>query len=132
MTMTDPVADLLTRLRNGLQGRRAKIDIPASKLKLEIVRILHDEGFVEGFTTAQDDRQGVISVFLKYGPERQPAITSMSKVSTPGCRVYCKKGEIPQILNGLGINILSTSKGVMTGQKAHQAGLGGEVLCNVY
>lgn len=132
MTMTDPIADLLTRLRNGFESKHVKVDVPASKVKLEIVRILQEEGYIESFKVSEDSRQGTISVFLRYGSEREPAITEVRKVSTPGCRVYYRKDQIPDVLNGLGINILSTSQGLMTGQKARKAGIGGEILCTIY
>jgi small subunit ribosomal protein S8 len=132
MNMTDPVADLLTRIRNGVRARVPKVDVPASKLKVEITRILKDEGYIANFKTSEDNKQGVLRVYLKYGPGMERVITDLQRVSRPGCRIYCGKGEIPRVYGGLGINILSTSRGLMTGRAAAQAGVGGEILCNVW
>jgi small subunit ribosomal protein S8 len=132
MNMTDPVADLLTRIRNGVRARVPKVDVPASKLKVEITRILKDEGYISNFKTTEDNKQGVLRVYLKYGPGMERVITDLQRVSRPGCRIYCGKGEIPRVYGGLGINILSTSRGLMTGRAAAQAGVGGEILCNVW
>ena len=132
MNMTDPIADMLTRIRNGVRARLPKVDVPASRLKGEIARILKDEGYIANFKVLQDPRQGSIRVFLKYGPGREKVITDLQRVSRPGCRIYCGKGEIPRVYGGLGINILSTSHGVMTGREAARTGVGGEILCNVW
>jgi len=132
MSMTDPIADLLTRIRNALQAKHADVEVPASQMKLEIVKILRDEGYIEGFETREDERQGTIHVRLKYLGDGTKSITGLERVSRPGRRVYCGKDEIPQVLDGLGITILSTSKGVMTGQACRRVGVGGEVLCNVW
>jgi len=132
MNMTDPVADLITRIRNGVRARVPKVDVPASKLKVEITRILKDEGYITNFKTTEDNKQGVLRVYLKYGPGMERVITDLQRVSRPGCRIYCGKGEIPRVYGGLGINILSTSRGLMTGRAAAQAGVGGEILCNVW
>ncbi len=132
MSMTDPIADLLTRIRNGVRGRLAKVDVPASKLKVEIARILKDEGYVSNYKLLEDERQGVLRVYLKYGPGMERIITDLQRVSRPGCRIYCGKDAIPRVYGGLGINILSTSRGLMTGRSAAREGLGGEILCNVW
>jgi small subunit ribosomal protein S8 len=132
MNMTDPIADMLTRIRNGVRGRLPKIDVPGSKLKAEIARILKDEGFIANFRLVDDGRQGTLRIFLKYGPGWEKVITDLQRVSRPGCRIYCGKGEIPRVYGGLGINILSTSRGVMTGRQAARTGVGGEILCNVW
>jgi small subunit ribosomal protein S8 len=132
MNMTDPVADLLSRIRNGVRARLPKVDVPASKLKLEIARILKDEGYIANFKTTEDGKQGVLRVYLKYGPGMERVITDLQRVSRPGCRIYCGKSEIPRVYGGLGINILSTSRGLMTGKDAARAGVGGEILCNVW
>ena len=134
MNMTDPIADMLTRIRNGVRARLPKIDVPASKLKVEIARILKDEGYIANFRVVEngDGGQGAISIFLKYGPGWERVITELQRVSRPGCRIYCGKGEIPRVYGGLGINILSTSRGVMTGRQAAKTGVGGEILCNVW
>jgi small subunit ribosomal protein S8 len=132
MNMTDPIADMLTRIRNGVRARLPKVDVPASRLKGEIARILKNEGYIASYKVVEDRRQGSIRVFLKYGPGRERVITDLQRVSRPGCRIYCGKGEIPRVYGGLGINILSTSHGVMTGREAARTGVGGEILCNVW
>ena len=131
MSMTDPVADLLTRIRNGMGQRHETIDIPLSKLKLEIVRILKEEGYVADYKQAGGDKQRVISVTLRYGAGKIPVLSTLTRVSRPGCRVYVRKSEIPTILGGMGICILSTSQGIFTGKHAREKGLGGEVLCSL-
>ena len=131
MTMTDPVSDLLTRIRNASDARHDNVDIPASKLKLEIARILKEEGYVSNYHLVQDNKQGVIRIQLRYSAGKSPVISSLDRVSRPGCRVYAEKTEIPSVLGGLGICILSTSQGVLTGKQAQEKGLGGEVLCTV-
>jgi small subunit ribosomal protein S8 len=131
MTMTDPIADLLTRIRNAISARHTSVDVPASKLKLEIVRILKEEGYVENYVLSQGATQGTIRVFPRYASGKQPVISSLERVSRPGCRVYARKSEIPKVLGGLGLCILSTSQGILTGRQAEEKGLGGEVLCSV-
>ena len=132
MNMTDPIADMLTRIRNGVRARLPKVDIPSSRLKTEIARILKNEGYISNFKVVEDPRQDSIRVFLKYGPGRERVITDLQRVSRPGCRIYCGKSDIPRVYGGLGINILSTSHGVMTGREAAKTGVGGEILCNVW
>jgi small subunit ribosomal protein S8 len=132
MSMTDPIADLLTRIRNALQAKHEDVEVPASQMKLEIVRILKDEGYIEGFEAREDEWQGTINIRLKYLADGSKTITGLQRVSRPGRRVYCGKDDIPQVLNGLGITIMSTSRGVMTGHACRQKGVGGEVLCNVW
>ncbi len=132
MNMTDPVADMLTRIRNGVRAKLPKVDIPRSRLKVEIARILKDEGYVANYKLTEDDKQGMLRVFLKYGPGMERVITDVQRVSRPGCRIYCGKDQIPRVYGGLGINIISTSRGVMTGKTAAREGVGGEILCNVW
>jgi len=132
MSMTDPIADLLTRIRNGLLARHKTVDVPSSRMKAEIVKILREEGYVDDFEVAQEGPQGVLRIRLKYGTDGEKAITGLERVSRPGRRVYCGKGEIPKVLGGLGITILSTPKGVLTGQNSEKLGVGGEVLCNIW
>jgi small subunit ribosomal protein S8 len=132
MSFTDPVADFLTRIRNGIKARHQKVDVPISKLKLEVARILKEEGYVANFKSMEEDGKKILRVYIKYGNDNQAAITSISRVSRPGCRVYVGHSEIPRVLGGLGINILTTPKGLMTGKKARKEGLGGEILCEVY
>ena len=132
MNMTDPIADMITRIRNGVRARLPKIDVPSSKLKVEIARILKDEGYVANVKSLEDDKQGMIRIFLKYGPGMEQVITDLQRVSRPGCRIYCGKDQIPRVYGGLGINILSTSRWVMTGRAAAREGVGGEILCNIW
>jgi len=132
MNMTDPVADLIARIRNGVRAKLPKVDVPSSKLKVEIARILKDEGYISNFKVSEDDKQNMLRVFLKYGPGMERVITDVQRVSRPGCRIYCGKDQIPRVYGGLGINILSTSRGLMTGRSAAREGVGGEILCNVW
>ncbi len=130
MTMIDPVSDLLTRIRNACNARHETVDIPSSKMKLEIVRIMKEEGYISGFTRMQDNKQGIIRIQLKY-EGKNAVISSLERISRPGCRVYVGKSEIPPIIGGLGICIMSTSQGIFTGKQAQEKGLGGEVLCAI-
>ena len=130
--MTDPIADMLTRIRNAVQAKHAKVDMPASRLKGEIARILKEEGYISHFKTAEEGSRTYLTVFLKYGPRGERVITNIERVSRPGCRVYKSGNEIPKVLGGLGISIVTTSHGVMTGKQARKQGFGGELLCNVY
>jgi small subunit ribosomal protein S8 len=130
--MTDPIADMLTRIRNAVQARHAKVDMPASRMKVEIARILKDEGYISHFKTAEESGRNFLTVFLKYGPRGERVITNIERVSRPGCRVYVSTAKIPRVLGGLGINIVTTSHGLMTGKEARRQGFGGELLCNIY
>ncbi len=132
MRLTDPVADMLARIRNAIRARHQKVDIPASKLKSEIARILKEEGYIANFKPADEEGQKVLRVYLKYGNNNEAVITNLARVSRPGCRVYVRRTEIPRVLGGMGINILTTPKGVMTGRQARRQGLGGELLCEVW
>lgn len=129
---SDPIADMLTRVRNALKARHTKVDIPASKLKLEIARILKEEGYILNYKLAEEGAKKTIKVYLKYTPENESVISHMERVSRPGCRIYVGSAEVPKVLGGLGINILTTPQGVMTGKAARQAKVGGELLCAVY
>ncbi len=131
MSMTDPIADLLTRIRNGIRAKHQSVDIPASNMKREIVRILKEEGFIESYSFSEDNKQGMLRVQLRYTASKKSVITSLGRVSRPGCRVYAKKSEVPTVLGGMGICIVSTSGGVLTGKQATARGVGGEVLCAV-
>lgn len=130
--MTDPVADLLTRIRNASRARKLKVDVPSSRLKTEILRVLKDEGFIQNYKQVPVPAPGFIRVFLRREPVGDTVLNGLTRISRPGCRIYCGKDEIPKVQGGLGINILSTSKGVMTGKQAIREGVGGEVLCNVW
>ncbi|MBS1830095.1 MAG: 30S ribosomal protein S8 [Acidobacteria bacterium] len=132
MTTSDPIADMLTRMRNALGARHAKVDVPASKLKADIARILKEEGYILNFKLAEEGSRKTIKIYLKYSLANTPVISKMERVSRPGCRVYVGSREIPRVLGGLGINILTTPKGVMTGKTARKEGVGGEVLCQIW
>jgi small subunit ribosomal protein S8 len=129
--MTDPIADLFTRIRNGLMVRHPRIDVPGSKMKARIVEILKDEGYIKNFRIYEDNLQGIIRVYLKYSGD-QSVIRGIKRISTPGRRNYVKRDAIPKVLNGLGLAILSTSSGVMTDQECREKGVGGEVLGHVW
>jgi small subunit ribosomal protein S8 len=131
MTMTDPIADLLTRIRNAVANRHETVDIPSSKMKLELIRILKEEGYISNYTAASEEKKGKIRVYLKYAPGRVPVISALTRVSRPGCRVYADKTQIPTVQGGLGICVVSTSHGLFTGKQAQAKGLGGEVLCTI-
>ncbi|MGL5513648.1 MAG: 30S ribosomal protein S8, partial [Sporomusa sp.] len=128
MVMTDPIADMLTRIRNANSVFHDKVEIPASKIKKSVVQILKDEGFIKDFDTIEDGKQGMLRVSLKYGPNREKVITGIKRISKPGLRVYAKKEQLPRVLGGLGIAIVSTSKGIMSDKAARKEGLGGEVI----
>ncbi|MDG0768060.1 30S ribosomal protein S8 [Bacillus halotolerans] len=132
MVMTDPIADMLTRIRNANMVRHEKLEIPASKLKREIAEILKREGFIRDVEFVEDSKQGIIRVFLKYGQNNERVITGLKRISKPGLRVYAKSSEVPRVLNGLGIAILSTSHGVLTDKEARAKQAGGEVLAYVW
>ncbi len=132
MTMTDPIADMLTRIRNANTALHNSVEVPASKIKIALAGTLKEEGFIEDFELVQDNKQGVIRIKLRYESGRRKIITGIKRISKPGLRVYAKKDEIPRVLGGLGIAIISTSQGVMVDKKARAAGLGGEVLCYVW
>ena len=130
--MTDPIADMLTRIRNGNSAKHKSVEIPASTVKKDVVQILLDEGFINGFNVTEDDKQGMITVDLKYGPNDEKVISGIKRISKPGLRVYVKANEVPKVLGGLGVAIISTSKGVVTDKVARQEGVGGEVICYVW
>ncbi len=132
MNMTDPIADMLTRIRNGSMARHQSVLIPASGLKMNIARILKDEGFVKEVDVPTEMGGRVFRVWLKYGQDKRPVVTGLKRVSKPGLRVYSKRKDIPMVLSGLGVTIVSTPQGVMTGRDAWKQNLGGEVLCQVW
>ncbi|AQX52886.1 30S ribosomal protein S8 [Priestia flexa] len=132
MVMTDPIADLLTRIRNANMVRHEKIEVPASNIKKQIAEILKREGFVRDVEYIEDNKQGIIRIFLKYGANNERVITGLKRISKPGLRVYAKTNEVPRVLNGLGIAIVSTSQGVLTDKEARQKQTGGEVLAYVW
>ena len=136
--MTDPIADMLARIRNAVTAKHTRVDMPASRLKAEIARILEDEGYIQGFklleepATKKTPATRVLRLFLKYGPHGERLITGVQRISRPGRRVYFGRDDVPDVLAGLGTSILTTSRGVMTGRNAVKAGVGGEVLCNIW
>ena len=132
MTSSDPIADMLTRVRNALRAKHQKVDVPASKLKMEIARILKEEGYIINFKLAEDGTQRSIRLYLTYTTGNEPAIAAIERVSRPGCRVYVGSTDSPRVLGGLGVNILTTPRGVMTGRDARKEGVGGELLCQVW
>jgi small subunit ribosomal protein S8 len=136
--MTDPIADMLTRIRNAVTAKHTRVDMPASRIKVDIAKILQDEGYIQGFkvlesaATATQPAARTLRLFLKYGPHGERLITGVERISRPGRRVYFGRDDVPEVLAGLGTSILTTSRGVMTGREAVRAGVGGEVLCNIW
>lgn len=129
---TDPIADMLTRVRNAIHARQQRVDMPSSTLKGEIARILKEEGYISNYKVATEGKKRVLKIFLRYGTDGQSAITALARVSRPGRRVYVGASEIPKVQGGLGINILTTPRGLMTGKSARKASMGGELLCELY
>ncbi|HSQ33945.1 MAG TPA: 30S ribosomal protein S8 [Peptostreptococcaceae bacterium] len=132
MTMTDPIADMLTRIRNANVVKHETVDVPASNMKKEISRILLEEGFIRGYDVIEDGKQGIIRVQLKYGVNNERVITGLKKISKPGMKVYAAKDELPRVLGGLGVAVISTSKGILTDKQARRDNVGGEVICYVW
>ena len=132
MTMTDPVADMLTRVRNAAKARFNSVDIPGSKMKVDIAKILKDEGYIRNYKFIKDGKQGILRIYLKYGSAQESVIYGLNRVSRPSRRVYVKSKDIKPVFNGLGTAIISTSRGVMTDRKARKENLGGEILCNIW
>lgn len=132
MTMTDPIADMLTRIRNANTVGHPTVDIPASKMKESIAGILTEEGYIKGFDIIDDNKQGIIRIQMKYGANKERVISGIKKISKPGLKVYAKKDEVPKVLGGLGVAIISTSKGVISDKQARKLGVGGEVICYIW
>ena len=132
MTMTDPIADMLTRIRNANTVKHETVDVPASNMKKELSRILLEEGFIRGYNVIEDGKQGIIRIQLKYGQSGEKVIQGIKRISKPGMRVYTNAYEVPKVLNGLGISIISTSKGILTDKQARKENVGGEVICYVW
>ena len=132
MGMTDPIADMLTRIRNGNSAKFSKVDIPASKIKIQIARILKDEGYIKNFKVIKDNRQGILRLYLKFDEKNQQVLSSIKRISRPSRRFYAQNDTIPRVLNGMGLAILTTSKGVMTEREARKLGVGGEIICTVW
>ncbi len=132
MTLTDPIADMLTRIRNAGMVRKKEVDIPSSNIKVSLAKILKDEGYIRNYKVIDNKKQGILKLFLKYTKDKENVISGLERVSKPGCRIYCKKDSIPKVLDGLGVVVISTSKGVYTGKKCEEIGLGGEVICQIW
>ncbi|MGD8962161.1 MAG: 30S ribosomal protein S8 [Desulfobacterales bacterium] len=132
MAVSDPIADMLTRIRNGVKARFNSVDVPGSKLKTEIARILKDEGFIKNYKFLKDGKQGILRIYLKYGAGQSNVVYGLKRISKPSCRVYVRSNDIKPVYNGMGISILSTSKGIMTDKRARHENVGGEILCNVW
>jgi small subunit ribosomal protein S8 len=132
MSMTDPIADMLTRIRNAGHARFDKVDIPASRMKISLARILKDEGFIKNYKVIKDNRQGILRVYLKYGNQQQSLIQGLRRISKPGRRVYAGSEELPRVQGGLGVAVISTSKGVVSDRQARKMQVGGEVLCEIW
>ncbi len=132
MAISDPIADMLTRIRNAVKAKFNSTDVPASKLKTELARVLKDEGYIKNFKFIQDGKQGILRIYLKYGQGQKATIYGLERVSKPSRRVYTKSKDIKPVYNGMGISILSTSRGVMTDKRARQENVGGEILCNIW
>jgi len=132
VVMTDPIADFLTRIRNANMVYRSTVEIPASKMKVALASVLKDEGFIKDYEVIEDNKQGIIRIYLKYGANKERVISGLRRISKPGRRVYARKDQVPRVLGGFGIAILSTSKGIMTDKQARKLGLGGEVICYVW
>ncbi len=130
--VTDPIADMLTRIRNALQARHSQVDLPASRLKREIARILAEEGYIKGYTFLEDGKQGILRIYLKYDEQGKPVLQGLKKVSRPGRRLYAGRSEVPRTMGGIGTTIVSTSKGVLTDRECRKLGVGGEILCMVW
>ena len=130
--INDPIADMLTRIRNGIQARHQRVDMPSSRLKVEVARILKDEGYISNFKVGEEGKKKVLKVFVRYGSDGTSVISTLERVSRPGRRVYVGAREVPKVLGGMGINILTTPRGVMTGRAAHKEGVGGEILCQIW
>jgi small subunit ribosomal protein S8 len=128
----DSIGDLLTRIRNGVRTKKREVNVPSSRLKVEIVKILKEEGYIKNFKVIDDNKQGVLNVVLKYGEDGKSVISGLHRMSRPGCRIYCTKDTVPKVLDGLGLVIVSTSKGVLTGRECEEQSAGGEVLCSVW
>ena len=130
--MIDPTSDMLTRIRNAGMASYDKVEIPCSKMKINIAEILKIEGYIRNYKTIKDTKQGILVIYLKYNEDKSPVIKGLQRISKPSCRIYSRCKKIPRVLNGLGINIVSTSKGVITGREARRLGVGGEIICSVW
>jgi small subunit ribosomal protein S8 len=132
MSLVDPIADLLTRIRNAAKAKKKEVNIPSSRMKVEIAKILKEEGYIKNFKVIDDNKQGILNVTLKYDEDSQSIISGLRRISKPGCRIFCTNDSIPKVLDGLGIVIISSSKGIATGKRCDELGVGGEVICSIW
>ena len=132
MTMTDPIADMIVRIKNAVMASYDKVEVPSSEIKINIVKILKFEGYIRNYKIIKDSKQGIIVIYLKYSEDKSSVIKGLKKISKPSCRIYSRCKKIPRVLNGLGINIVSTSKGIVTDREARKMGVGGEIICSVW
>jgi small subunit ribosomal protein S8 len=132
MSLTDPIADMLSRMKTAIQAHKKGIKIPSSRMKVEIAKILKEEGYISNFKVVDDNKQGILDIVFKYRSENESVVSGLKRVSKPGCRIYCNADSIPKVLGGMGIVVISTSKGVLTGKKSEELGVGGEVLCQIW
>jgi small subunit ribosomal protein S8 len=132
MNLTDPIADMLTRIRNAAKARKKEVTLPSSRIKVEIAKILKEEGFIRNYKVVEDKKQGTLNISLRYAEDNRTVITGLRRISTPGCRIYCTKDSVPKVLDGLGLVIVTTSSGLMSGRKCEEVGVGGEVLCSIW
>ena len=132
MSLVDPISDLLTRVRNAAKAKKKEVNIPSSRMKVEIAKILKEEGFIRNYKVVEDKKQGTLNISLRYAEDNRTVITGLRRISTPGCRIYCTKDSVPKVLDGLGLVIVTTSSGLMSGRKCEEVGVGGEVLCSIW
>ncbi len=132
MSLVDPISDMLTRIRNAAKAKKKEVNIPSSRMKVELAKLLKEEGFIRNFKVIDDNKQGILNIALKYTEDNLSVISGLRRVSKPGCRIFCTKDSIPKILNGLGVVIISSSKGIATGKKCEELGVGGEVICSIW
>lgn len=132
MSLSDPLADMFTRIRNAVKAKKKEVNIPSSRIKVEIAKILKEEGFIKNFKVVDDNKQGILNIILKYSEDNQSVLSDIKRISRPGCRIFCTKDSIPKILDGLGLVVISTSKGISTGKKCEELGIGGEVICCIW
>jgi small subunit ribosomal protein S8 len=132
MSLTDPIADMLTRIRNAAKARKKEINLPSSGMKVELAKILKEEGFIRGYKVTEDKKQGILNITLKYAEDNRNAIAGLRRISSPGCRIYCTKDSVPKVMDGLGLVIVTTSKGILSGKSCEEMGVGGEVLCSIW
>jgi small subunit ribosomal protein S8 len=132
MSLVDPISDMLTRVRNAAKAKKKEVNIPSSRMKVEIAKILKEEGYIKNFKVIDDNKQGILNITLKYAEDSQSIISGLRRISKPGCRIFCTRDSIPKVLDGLGIVIISSSKGIATGKRCDELGVGGEVICSIW